>query len=719
MEKGLCLMKKITNIIFCILTFVFLLFINNIGYFKSLIFRYSINSFSFFNIPFLISIIIIIFILFLYNKDKIDKKNFVYVFLTVIFYNILSNLFSHFSALGFLLMYLFLMISTYATQFVIKKKFEFSIVAFTSFLLLCLYLFGIFKILNYVKYFIFLLLLLDMFIIFRNRNKKIEFVNSGSIIFSILFVVAILGGVGRYIHIWDEFSHWAYDAMVTIDNSKLTLYTGMNFSTYSLPPILSVWHYLISIFNGGFSEPNLYIGLSMFIFIYMMPMFLYIDKKKFGILSIILYVIFCYGFNFLFDGAYSYAILYADLAMGFLGTSALIIYFYCKNQKFDNKIILSLILMCIALIKSSGFVLSFTILLLIYMLDYIDLKNKKLNLFKFIKTYYISIFSICLVLIIWYLCVHFSDGLNDYEFTLLPITLQSNIGLKLNKEFLLKFFTAIVNSFDDGIIFGIIKINLFPFLVVLFIGICFVNKSVFKDNYIKYNVSFILCYIVFFLLTALSLFVMFSVYEAGELKSFGRYLNCYHLVMVNYVLFMFTYLIFKTGKYKNGFVISLLIIIMFIPFSKLSSFVTDYSVRYKTEQLSNLRKNYFSEINQKTPLNSKVYVINQQDTEDMMMMWYARYYCYPRKINAHNGAINWKILTKSNEWDLQDWGLTFKALGEHLKEYNFEYLYLFSITDEFVDGMSDEFDIDSNLLEKNRLFKINIINGDVHFESVP
>lgn len=712
MEKGFCMKKKTTNFLICFFYIAFLLFINNVSFLKSFIFHYSNHSFSFFSICSLFSFVLFLVLMFSFNSEKISKRSFLYFLSIIIFYNIIANIFSHFSALGFLLLYLFLMISTYATQIVIKKKFEFSIVAFTSALLLCFFLFGILNLLSYAIYFIVFILCFDIIVILKNRKDKVELVGSGSIIFSILFVIAVLGGVGRYVHIWDEFSHWAFDAKVTIDNAKLTLYTGMNYSTYSVPPFLTLWQYFVSVFSG-FSESNLYIGLSVFIFIYMMPMFLYIDKKKLGFLTIVLYVIVSYGFNFLFDGAYSYSILYADLAMGFLGTAALILYFYCKNENISDKYILPLILTCIGLIKLSGFVLSFTILLVVYLIDFLDIKNKKINILSFIKKYYVSIISISFGILIWYVCMHFSRGLNDYDFRLLPDSLEPNIGLKLNKEFLLKFFTALVNSFDDGIIFGFIKINLFPFLIIIMSSICYINKKVFRENYIKYNVSLIVSYIVFFILTALSLFVMFSVYEASELKSFGRYLNCYHLILFNYILFMFCYFVNNSFKYKKCFNIVLMIIIAFIPFSKLSFFCTDFNERYKTESLSNLRKNYFIDIINKTPDNSKIYVINQQDNDGMMTMWYARYYCYPRKINAHNGAINWKILTKSNEWDLQDWGLTFKSFKNHLEEYNFEYLYLYSITDEFVDGMSKEFNVNSDLIEDNKLFKINYINGTV------
>lgn len=712
-------MKKNSNIIFILISFLFLLCVNNINAFKSLIFNYSNLSFSFFNIPFLISFLSILILLIIYNYKKIDTKKFIYFSSIVCFYNILSNIFSHFSAFGFLILYLFIIFGTYVTQLIIKKKFEFSIVVFTSILLLVLYFFGVFNLLTYVKYLIIILFLIGSIVVFvKGKSKDIEFFDTGLFIFSILFVVAILGGVGRYIHIWDEFSHWAFDAKVTILSNKLTLYTGMNYSTYSYPPLLSLWHYFVSIFNGGFNEPNLYIGLSIFIFIYMMPMFIYINKKKMNLLTIILYIFLTYSLNFLFDGAYSYSILYADLAMGFLGTSVLILYFYCKNEKINDRFIMLLLFSCISLIKSSGFVLVFTILFLIYLIDYFDIKNRKLNIFKFIKKYYISILFMCIILSIWALCVYKSNYLNDYNFTLLPISLKTNIGLKMNKEFILKFFTNLVLSFDSSILFSFLNIPLFAFIIVLMYGIVYLNKVLFKEFSFKYSVSFLLSYIVFFILTALSVLVMLSVFEAGELHSFGRYLNCYHLIMINYILFMFYYLTIKTGKYLNCFLTILVILMLFIPFSKSMYFFTDFDERYHTQVLSNSRKDHFNEVISKTPEHSKIYVIDQKDEDSMMNLWYARYYCYPRKVSAHNMAINWKVLTKSNEWDLSDWGFTFETFREHLNEYKYEYLFLNTVTDEFVEGMSDEFNIDSSIIKNNRLFKIDTSNSDVKLELV-
>lgn len=705
-------MKRNTNIIIFLLFLISLLCLNNINFFKGIIFKYSNYSFSLFNIRFLISFLIFLVLLVLFNFNKIDKKKFTYFASIILGYNILSNLFYNFDCFGFLLLYIFIIFGTYITQLAIKRNFEYSIVTFMSCLLLTLFVFGLLNILLYVKYLIILLIILGIaFFIKKRKQSNIDFYTKGLYIFSILFFVAVVGGIGRYVHIFDEFSHWAFDAKVTIDKAKITLYTGMNYNTYSYPPLLSVWHYFVSIFNKGYSEPNLYIGLSIIIFTYMMPMFMYIDRKKHNIFTIIIYIITVYSFNLLFDGAYSYTILYADLVMGFIGTAAVITHFYCKKENIDDKYIMIPLLSCISLVKSSGFVLVFTILFLFYLLEYLDIKNRKLNIKKFIKNYILSIVTVCIFLLVWIICVKLSSHLVKYNFSLMPDILKTDVVLKTNKEFLLKFFTNIIHSFDSTIIFTFIRLSLFALTVIIFGSIYYLNKKTENKNAGKVCASFICSYVAFFVLTALSVFVMLSVYEAGELNSFGRYINCYHLILINYILFMMSHNSLSNNKELKCFKNVIFVIFLLVPFSKMFFFITDFNDRYNTQLLSETRTNNYYDIISKTPSDSKIYIIDQKDENSMMNLWYARYYCYPRITNANNQAINWKILTKSNKEDLGNWGFTFSGLEKHLKEYNFEYLFINSITDEFFEGMNNEFDVKITDLENYRLFKI-INNGD-------
>ena len=106
-----------------------------------------------------------------------------------------------------------------------------------------------------------------------------------------------------------------------------------------------------------------------------------------------------------------------------------------------------------------------------------------------------------------------------------------------------------------------------------------------------------------------------------------------------------------------------------------------------------------------TEKDAKVFVINQEDEDSIMPLWYARYYCYPRTINSSSTAITWKIRTKENAWDLKKWGLTDRKLEKHLIDYDFDYIFFYTQTDELEQEL-DEFVDDIDDYDKGKLFKI-------------
>ena len=98
-------------------------------------------------------------------------------------------------------------------------------------------------------------------------------------------------------------------------------------------------------------------------------------------------------------------------------------------------------------------------------------------------------------------------------------------------------------------------------------------------------------------------------------------------------------------------------------------------------------------------------------------MWYTRYYCFPRKINAYQTAINWKIRTSKNVDDLGDWGLTASKLEEHLLKYKFDYIFFYTSDDEMFEQMKDMFE-DYEEAKSGSLFKIVIENNDIVLQKV-
>ena len=150
---------------------------------------------------------------------------------------------------------------------------------------------------------------------------------------------------------------------------------------------------------------------------------------------------------------------------------------------------------------------------------------------------------------------------------------------------------------------------------------------------------------------------------------------------------------------------------LYIPFSTLISFINN-SVKNESYNLSQERTKKVELINNNTPQNSLIYVIDQKDTDGIMAMWYSRYYVFPRKTNASASAINWKIRTEKNKEDLRDWGLNAKRFANNLKEYKFDYLFLYSVDEDFFEETKFMYN-NYDKAKKASLFKIEISNDTV------
>lgn len=687
-----------------ILMLLIILMINSLELLKYKLLNIDFNVFSFCAKNILILILYIVNNLKLKNY-KFERKMINFILLVV---SILSMMCNSFNAIGILLLYIFLLLMSLTLSFKYNYKFEISIVISTTLLILFFVIIGIMGLLKLSYLFLVLITFICIYYLLKDKNNlkiKYEKINKKSIIvFSMLFFIAILGGVGRYVHKWDEYSYWAYAAKVTIDTSSikdLVSYTG-SMNTY--PPVSSVWHYIFSLFSG-YSEPNLYIGLTILDFIYIMPVFLNLQKKN--IFSNILFIVAVVGFPYLFNGSISYGLLYVDLLLGFMCSSALIIWDYLKSKN-KSLIPVYLILIIITLLKPNGFVFSCCLLLLFFLKDVAEQKFSIELLLNKLKRYIMPIISIISIFVIWQLISHvLANGESSYLFKLVPESLKTDLTQKLNTTFILNYFNSLVSSLDETILYSFINIPLFAFIIMIFSLIFIIDKKEKKYNVFKSLFPYFIFYLTFFGLTALSLFVMFTYYEASTLASFSRYLAPVNIALVSYVFYKTSYLL----KNKNVLIISYLIIIMLIGFSNLTFFITDIKARRETMHISVSRNNIFSKINKNTSENDRVYIINQNDTESIMPLWYARYYCYPRIVNSNPNAITWKIKTKTNEWDLKDWGLNADDFDKHIIDYKFDYVFMYSHDEELYDELKDDFD-DLEYAKKHDLFKVKKIDSN-------
>ena len=695
-------MKKdrtsIISIIIIVLLFVLLLL-------KQIVFDAEINYFDY-GLSLLVTLV---FIVLNVKVLKREQKFYKIVNAVLILNALLALLFNSYSSSGFLLLYAFILLITFACMIKTKLRFEISLVVSVSILIFSFIVLGLLNILSFSFLFLLIVSLALIYYIYHNNNlffKNLESIDTKTIIiFSVLFLIAILGGVGRYVHSYDEYSYWGYAAKIAINEDSLYAVISNLGATRAYPPVSTIWHYIVSVFSG-YSEPNLYIGLTILTFIYLMPIFMYIiNKKSFTIVVFLLAAVF---FPLIFNGSISYTLLYVDLLLGVLCGCAIILENYCRKHNLKKWPVI-LILLIITMLKANGFVFALSLLLLFYLKE---LSTKKLsikNLWNTLLKYILPGVLILVFFIAWRLFA--SSSIIEsvaYDYSLMPDTLKPDLLPKLEPKFMLNFYNSVLSSVDETIVYAFINIPLFIYLLIIFYLIYRVDYKESKvKNIFWFLLPYIISYAVFFCLTALSLFVMFSKYEASTLASFGRYLAPINIAFMIYILYRLS----NSREVTTIHILSIFLIAL-VGFSDITYFLTDIKARRETMHISEARQGDFAIINEKTSEDSKIFVINQSDENSIMPLWYARYYTYPRVVNANPYAITWKIKTPSNEWDLQDWGLTVKTFINHLIDYDFDYVFFYSTTDELNEKLDDIIE-GTDDIENGDLFKIEKVNNSI------
>src|SRR5574344_1777688 len=723
-------MKKTLNLIVSVVPMYILMFLFNNS--RTLFSNYESGVSIFQNVQYISLSIIVAFIaiglIVILNKEKLFKnKLFLSSLFVILSLSFLNGIFRYKNLDNYIVLYLFLLLESYVISNIIHQKFNISIFIVTMISLIFMAVIEIFNLLIIFKYCIAILTIISLIYLIYSQMKEKKSIDEnlnekslGIVIFSIMFIVFVIGGINRYIHIYDEYSHWAFDAKAVIEYDKLSTCEEVMSPTRTYPPALSLWHYFINIFVNSGNESHLYIGLSIFILIALMPCFSFVTKKNKLIAPI--FTIAIYFSCYLFGNVYNYTTLYADYALSAVFATSVVftLIFKDDNKKMMKYLLLGLSICCI--IKPSGIVLAGVFILIKMMEDIV--KNKKYNSFKInfkncLKKWWKLGFVLLFVFISWNVYTKICNRIiyNYYDFRLLPDTLATNLSAKLNSYTIEKTAFNLIKSFSDTIISGVININLYQYFLLMIIAIIFIiymnNNRKFE---LKMAIPYIVGYILFFILTFGSMFVMFTKYEAEYLASFGRYLNPFHYaVVILFIVTMLNEFDLKLNTKRNNFMVSLVLIffIFNISFSDIFYFIGDYGTERKdTYKVSMERKDKVKIVNENTSKDSQVYVLDQRDTDGIMAMWYSRYYMFPRRVNASSTIIGWKIRTDNNADDLKDWGLKGKDLQDQLYNYNFNYLFLYTYDEEMFKQISFMLNVPYNqVMDKYTLFKVQKNNN--------
>lgn len=618
--------------------------------------------------------------------------------------------------MNFFLPLLYFLAITGTFVFIFKKKFgyllpiSFMITAFSLFF--SQFIFHTFKIgfyMNLILALIFPFLFLYYFI--KDKKNMQYYFTKGFYAFIILYLSVYLLDYYRTFSVWDEFSHWGVmvkemfrlDKFYSVASSTLLVHKDY-------PPIIQIFELFWCKLCGHYEERFVIKALHLFNFALLLPIF---EKKSKTLYSFIIHTILtfiiAYLIILLFDGHGVINAIYTDYTLSMLVCFGMFMIFQ-NEDPFSNfiLIILSFVGSTLVLTKQMGLPLYFMI---IFCYIFKIILNECIKQ-KFIwKKEYLSwmIKGIILLFLIpfglWFIWNHYIDSLgivgqfelSDLHLSTLPGIIKGTSGEKWQNKAYQNFMKAL---FDHNIVEGILSLS---YIQLLFIGyvllkvIFILCKNLKKRDYINILITLSLGTIGY-TFTMLVLYVYsFGPREGPTLASFDRYMPTYILIIFMFIFMIYLY--FREEKREKINHLSILLIILFLclnteTFQKIyPKFTKDEPNGY--EYQGNI-------IRSKVEYGAKVFIVAQNSSGNYQ--FFLKYYAGPIITNLK--YYHWPI---QNE---KQYGMD--EVFEELKQY--DYLYLASITDEFISKYYYLFP--DGVVEGNKVYKISSFDGNITLDRI-
>ncbi len=626
---------------------------------------------------------------------------------------------------GYVGIFYLLMFLAFIMKLITNRPLTLSLGIGTCLLLCVLYVLGLCNLLLFVPLILMVIVLGGCIYLWFYYHKKThniwndleEFINLEFVFFALLFVMGMSAGFERYVHSWDEYNMWALNAKKIIYQDSL--------DGFAYPPMMALWYYLCHLFTG-FSEPNLYMAHNIFLYIFIMSIFIAIKDKKLYFCVFFLML----SFPHLFGGVFGYNNLYADFPSSVVfGFGMIYLYDSIKRKhsnQFKDRLWLYVMAIVITLIKPQGFVLATTLLVVdasVHAIEDYSWKKGciKNNIWKIFKKYFLPLLLPLLLYLVWTRCSSLLFKVETFSSPdVAPNTMIGSFISEINLYLLLQFLLHVFKFLDQALFVLVTEFSTFDFLMVSFILLVlyyWIQTKKIGQAFIKI-IPFALGTLCFYGLTTLSMIVMMNTTDALDLVSFGRYINNFNVGFIMFLIWFLVVDLYHTKKLKWSYiVVPTVIIFISVPMTSSFSFFADMGGRFSLRDEAQKRMDKFSVVTDNVEEDERVYIIDQQDKDGYLPMCYSLYYLYPRYTNV-NGSINWKIQTESNREEIESWALSAEDLRRLLKENHFDYLFLYSSTEEFFDEIEYMVDGDTKNVEKYTLFEIVERDHEVYLKPV-
>lgn len=615
---------------------------------------------------------------------------------------------------------IYISIATCITQrFKFKQESSVTIVFLSSALLL--YIAGLFNLMKFAVYLIYLFAIISfVYIIYCIIKKKIkirEIFTPGIIMY--IFVIMIMAFIVKdtYYYEWDEFSHWGANlkAMVEYDvfwSNKI--YDGVHV-VYT--PIAGIIEYFFCKINGGFAEDVSYMAINTFIITLLLPI---IKGQKHNLKSYIKLILFWFMFycsiklcNFQLTS------IYIDMLLGILFALGMVLAYRLDGKEDKINLILTLIMM--PLLKDTGLLLLGIILMQLFFNKVIlkIIEERKITKQHF-KIFGIIVLMLIIPLVFygtWKIYCGVNGKVLDDRHDKNAI---SEIDIKEYIKGILLIDTDnskykdISNSFYDalnttpvvgGLESTVTAVKLVAVLDTTGIIIYLVNK----DKQDKKKIATILLALnigfgLYCLLLLATFMFAFTETEGRALASYSRYMSTYFIAWI-----IITVGLALNSKIKNV-ILSLTIAIMLCLYPTSVISIVDITSRKNLSGIDDEIRTEANIIKENVELNDKVYII-YQNIGGGYEYHKLRYSISPIVTNL---LYEWSLGPKYYESDIWSLDLTKEEFEKKLIDEEFDYLFIAKIDKQFVDiyGSLINFDFNTNNYEElnNKLLKIERVN---------
>lgn len=555
------------------------------------------------------------------------------------------------SAAGFILMYF----SILGFALYSKRKYKKELIKTIPFsfmvIILSLIVFGIFNLLKFGSFAIFVLGIV-LFIYELYKSHPNIFKDRGLLFYTILYIGLFIADYFACFNVWDEYTFWSISSKNFYYSDTIN-FSKLNTMPYNItvwyPPCPTILQYHFMKIFGQYRQGFELFALQIMSISFLLPLF---KNSKNKIQSLAISVI-CLAIPAIFVDSLFYYTIYVDCLLGLLTGYGLVLSTE-KNDEF-SKLSLLLLIITLTFTKASGFMFSFTVILFYFTNNIIELIDKKENILSIFKNKYLYALSLCLLIpfIGWRLYCNNTNIINNYVPLDINIekkeeqkaigsiknVISSTIGAITGYNY--DLFSQSISNFYSHLLdktyyskypIGLCSMNwIIIFIIMLILLAKYGNKNDIESKY-KYCISLTIAIISYILLLQLSYLEKFSATEAIAHTSVERYIGSILISGLIFVIYIYLKE-FDNNKSKNvNYILLTCIVLFFTPIKPIADGTINSGSRNWTyRSVLRLEKDLAEKVVNNVPQDKKLLVIDQNEEYNSLIK--IIYFATPYKIN--------------------------------------------------------------------------------------